>query len=81
MAGQPLNVQGWAIDGGSATGTGVSMVHVYAIPHGGAAMFLGAATYGIGRDDVAAIYGARFSGSGFQLTAPMLPAGNYTIAE
>jgi hypothetical protein len=42
-------------------------------------MFLGAATYGIGRDDVAAVYGSRFSGSGFQLTAPTLPAGNYTI--
>ncbi len=78
-AGQPLNVQGWAIDGGSPTGTGVQMVHVYAIPQGGAAMFLGAATYGIGRDDVAATYGSRFSGSGFQLTAPMLPTGNYTI--
>jgi len=78
-AGQPLNVQGWAIDGGSASGTGVQAVHVYAIPHGGAAMFLGAATYGIGRDDVAAVYGARFSGSGFHLTAPMLPPGNYTI--
>ncbi len=79
IAGQPLNVQGWAIDGGSVSGTGVQTVHVYAIPHGGAAMFLGAATYGIGRDDVAAVYGTRFSGSGFQLTAPMLPAGNYTI--
>ena len=43
------------------------------------AIFLGQATYGIGRDDVAAIYGSRFSGSGFQLTAPMLPAGNYTV--
>lgn len=78
-AGQPLNVQGWAIDGGAPMGTGVQRVHVYAIPQGGAAMFLGEATYGIGRDDVAATYGSRFSGSGFQLTAPMLPAGNYTI--
>ncbi|HVJ26953.1 MAG TPA: hypothetical protein VM493_05395 [Vicinamibacterales bacterium] len=79
VAGQPLNVQGWAVDGGAPTGTGVQMVHVYAIPDGGAGMFLGQATYGIGRDDVAAMYGSRFSGSGFQLTAPMLPAGNYTI--
>ena len=79
LAGQPLNVQGWAIDGGSPTGTGVQMIHVYAIPEAGPAMFLGQATYGIGRDDVAATYGQRFSGSGFQLTAPMLPAGNYTI--
>ena len=31
IAGQPLNVQGWAIDGGSANGTGVQTVHVYAI--------------------------------------------------
>ena len=79
LAGQPLNVQGWAIDGGSPTGTGVQVVHVYAIPEAGPAIFLGQATYGIGRDDVAAIYGSRFSGSGFQLTAPMLPAGNYTV--
>ena len=78
-AGQPLHVQGWAIDGGSPMGTGVQKVHVYAIPQVGPAVFLGEATYGVGRDDVAAIYGSRFSGSGFQLTAPMLPAGNYTI--
>ena len=50
--GQPVTVRGWAVDGNAPSGTGVDAVHVYATPAGGAAVFLGAATYGQARTDV-----------------------------
>jgi hypothetical protein len=37
------------------------------------------ATYGLSRPDVGAIFGARFTNSGYTLTAPLDP-GRYTIA-
>jgi hypothetical protein len=79
--GRPFTVQGWAINRQATTGTGIDTVHVYAAPAGGgAAIFLGAATYGGQRDDVAAIYGAQFRNSGFTLSAgASLTPGNYTV--
>jgi hypothetical protein len=78
--GQPVTVRGWAVDGTAATGTGVDVVHVYATPPGGAMAFLGAATYGLSRPDVGAAHGARFTNSGYTLTAASaLPPGPYTI--
>jgi Bacterial Ig domain len=78
--GQPLNVQGWAVDGKAASGTGVTAVHVWAFPQSGNPVFLGAATYGLSRPDVAAAHGGRFAASGFTLRAPsVLPAGPWTI--
>ncbi len=79
-AGQPVTVRGWAVDGTAPTGTGVDAVHVYATPAGGAAVFLGAATYGQSRPDVGTAHGSRFTPSGYTLTAPSaLPPGAYTI--
>ena len=77
--GQPVTVRGWAVDGNAASGTGVDAVHVYAA-RGAAATFLGSATYGQARPDVGALHGARFTNSGFTLTAASaLPPGAYTI--
>jgi hypothetical protein len=42
-------------------------------------VFLGAATLGIGRPDLAARFGARFGDAGFTLTTAPLP-GVYTLA-
>ncbi len=79
-AGQPLLVEGWAVDGNAATGTGVDAVHVYAYPAAAAPVFLGAAQYGQARPDIEAAQGARFARSGFSLVAPAtLPVGPYTI--
>src|SRR5439155_16037618 len=61
------------------SGTGIDAVHVYAVPAGGNAIFLGAATYGTARPDVAALYGSRFLDSGFVLPVTGLPIGTYTI--
>jgi uncharacterized repeat protein (TIGR03803 family) len=76
----PITVAGWAIDAADASGTGVTAVHVWALPEDGRpAQFLGVATYGLSRPDLGAIFGARFTNSGYTLTAPLDP-GTYTIA-
>ena len=78
-------VGGWALDRNApaGTGTGVDAVHVHAYPNGGSGtpIFLGAAVYGNGRSDVAAIYGSQFMNSGYNLacTTPLTP-GTYLIA-
>jgi N-acetylneuraminic acid mutarotase len=80
--GAGFTVGGWALNRGAPTGTGVDATHVYAAPAGGgAAIFLGAAQYGGARADVAAVYGAQFTNSGFTLgnAGQALTAGTYTI--
>jgi hypothetical protein len=78
--GATVNFVGWAIDLGASAGTGVDAVHVYAYPQaGGAAMFLGVATYGQPRPDVGAAFGSPYANSGFRLTAPVSPPGVYRI--
>ncbi len=73
-------VAGWALDAGSASGTGVDAVHVWAFPTSGAApIFLGAASLGVSRPDLGAYLGdGRFSASGFGLSAT-LPPGVYDV--
>jgi hypothetical protein len=72
-------VAGWAIEVGAATGTGVDAVHVWAYPSsGGAPLLVGVASYGAARPDVGAIFGSRYTPSGFDVTGS-LPAGTYTI--
>ena len=73
-------VNGWALDAGSPSGTGVDAVHVWAFPtSGAAAIFLGAATVGFARPDVGAYVGdGRFTPSGFGLSATLSP-GTYDV--
>ena len=71
-SGSTVTVNGWAVDTGAPSGTGVDMIHVYAFPtSGGSPVPMGAATYGLSRPDVGAIFGAQFNNSGFQLQAPV----------
>lgn len=75
-----FKVEGWALDAAAPSGTGVNLVHVYAFPVGGGQpMFVGQATYGIARTDVGAIFGSRFTPSGFELNAAALPFGTYDL--
>jgi hypothetical protein len=75
-----FTVSGWAIDRGSGGGTGIAAVHVYAYPASGAPpIFLGSATLGDLRPDVAAIFGPAFQSSGFHLTTPAIAPGGYRI--
>jgi len=79
---RPNMIAGWAgIEG--AGDAGVQAVHVWALPvAGGASTFLGVATQGDPRPDVAARFGPTYANSGFHLTFPshLLPAGTYDIA-
>lgn len=75
-----FTVAGWAVDLGAATGTGVNAIHVWAYPATGAApLFLGAATYGYQRPDVGAIFGSRFTPSGFGMTARINSTGTFDV--
>lgn len=89
VATNALWVSGWAIDRSVASttisGTGVDALHVYAFPNPGsgqAAIFLGVATQGVARSDVAAIYGARYATAGYALSVSptLLAPGVYNIA-
>ena len=72
-------VSGWAADPSAATGPGVDAVHVWAFPDTGAApIWVGAATYGGARDDIAGIFGPSFRASGYW-TFGSLPPGHYTL--
>ncbi|HEY7500964.1 MAG TPA: matrixin family metalloprotease [Vicinamibacterales bacterium] len=78
---QPFMLAGWAADLSSPRGTGVSGLHVWAYPlNGGAPVFLGAATYGGARPDVAAVHGDDRRESGFGLIVSGLAHGNYDLA-
>jgi hypothetical protein len=76
-----FEVGGWALDTAATAGTGIDAVQFYVFPNGGAGagVFVGSATYGTTRNDVAAIYGSRFTFSGFHFTITGLGPGNYVL--
>ena len=76
---QPFALGGWAADLDAAAGTGIDVLHVWAYPlTGGAPVFLGTATSGGSRPDVAAIHGDEFRDSGFGLLVQGLTPGTTT---
>jgi hypothetical protein len=77
--GTALLIAGWALNRHAASGTGVDAIHLYLTPAGGATTFLGAATYGVPRTDIAALYGSQFLNSGFTFSASGLAPGTYTL--
>jgi hypothetical protein len=78
--GSSFTISGWAIDLAAATGTGVNAIHVWGYRNGGAAQFLGTATYGTARGDVGAAFGSsQFSPSGYSLTINSLASGTWDI--
>lgn len=80
---QPFAIGGWSIDAAAATGTGVDGVHLYAYPNPGsgqAAILIGTAQYGIGRPDVGAAFGSRFTNSGYNGIVRGLRPGPYQFS-
>jgi len=78
---QPFSIAGWAIDADADAGTGVDTLHAWAYPlDGGAPIFLGATAYGGERPDVGAIFGDRFTPSGYGLTVDGLRPQSYDLA-
>ncbi len=80
VSGPTLYVSGWAADPASPSGTGIARVDVYLDGERDAGgTYLGRATYGLQRPDVAANLGqARFTLTGFALQANVAP-GPHTV--
>jgi hypothetical protein len=76
----PFLIAGWALNRHAASGTGVDAIHLYLTPAGGATTFLGVATYGAARADLAALFGSQFIGSGFTFSVNGLAPGTYTLS-
>lgn len=76
-----FTLAGWAVDLGASSGTGIASVEAYAFPTaGGSQIFLGTATYGGARSDIGALFGTRFTNSGYALTVNNLtPGSSYRI--
>src|SRR5258707_15025635 len=72
---RPFTIAGWAADLGAQTTTGVDTVHMYAYPAGNPnPIWLGAATYGHARPDVAgALRAGRLRAPGGWRTTSGLP--------
>ena len=78
---RPNMVTGWAY-AENLRDAGISAIHVYAQPvSGGAPIFLGVATTGDARADVAARYGSQYANAGFHLAfgSSVLPQGTYDL--
>ena len=76
----PVLIAGWALNRGAVSGTGVDAIHLYLTPAGGPTTFLGVATYGAARADLAALYGSQFTNSGFTFSVNGLAPGTYTLS-
>ena len=75
----PNHISGWVLDSAAIGTTGVSALHMWALPSDGApAVFLGLATTGLYRPDVAAAFGSQFAHAGFDCPFD-LPPGEYDV--
>jgi hypothetical protein len=79
IATSAFEVGGWALDNQAQSGSGVDAIHVYIAPNGGGLVFLGVASLGWTRSDVAAAYGAQFAQSGYHFTVTGMPPGDYVL--
>ena len=75
---QPFTITGYALDPG-ASNAGINTIHVWAFSSTGQARFLGVATYGGTRPDVAALYGPQFTQTGYTIRVKGLAPGDYLI--
>jgi len=76
---QPFSISGWALDLRATSGTGVDAIHVYAYPAaGGPPVFVGFGS-ATPRPDIASIFGAQFTNSGYNTTVSSLSPGTYTF--
>ena len=73
---QPFTITGWALHGPGA-GTGIDAVHIYGCTT--VCTFWGAATYGLARPDVSAVYGAQYLNTGYTFTKTGLTPGSYYL--
>ena len=75
----PFAINGWAFDEHPST-AGLDAIHVWAFPvAGGVPTFGGAATLGVARPDVGALYGAQYAHAGFHVDVAGLAPGVYDV--
>jgi hypothetical protein len=77
-----FTIWGWALDASSMKDTGVDAIQVWAFPTYGfreEPIFLGDATYGLFREDVASRFGKRFAASGYSLEVSSKLIGAFEI--
>jgi hypothetical protein len=93
MSERTVRVEGWALDPQAWTGSGVGAVHVWARRRGAvqgsgfsvqgageaSPIFLGTATLGLSRPDVAAAHGAEYGDAGFAFTGVLPDAGEWEV--
>jgi glucose/arabinose dehydrogenase len=73
-------IGGWALEATAPSGIGVDAVHSWATPAaGGPFVFLGATTDFVDRADVGAVFGARFTRSGYLILATSPPPGTWDV--
>jgi hypothetical protein len=72
----PVRVAGWAIEKGGAA---IEAVHVWDSRPNSAPVFVGAATLGDARPDVAAAFGPAFGHAGYHLDVTGLAPGQHTL--
>jgi len=77
---QPYQLTGWALDLLAIEGVGVEAVQLWATPTGGGTpIFVGVASTGTLRPDVATRYGSQFAAAGFRVVLDGLPSGTYDL--
>ena len=77
-----FGIGGWALDTDATTSDGISVLHVWAYPAGGAPpVFVSVVNVGVSRPDVASMFGGQYARSGFgtAVSYPLAP-GSYTLA-
>jgi hypothetical protein len=74
-----VRMVGWALDHAATTGVGVGAIPVWAERAGEAPRFVGNATLGIPRSDVAAAFGGQFLNSGWFIDVTGLPPGSWLL--
>src|SRR5262249_11474794 len=74
-----FTIAGWAVDASAASGSGIDLVQAWAYPAAGGPVFLGPATLGAARPDIAAIFGAAFGAAGYAIAASGLAPGAYSV--
>jgi glucose/arabinose dehydrogenase len=78
--GASFAIGGWALDASAPSGSGIDTIHSWATPaSGGSFVFLGGTTTFSDRPDVGAIFGARFTRSGYLFSATSPPPGTWDI--
>ena len=78
----PSSSRAGPIDAGATANSGIDAIDVWAYPNPGSntpPRYVGGATYGGPRSDIAGIFGSRFVNSGFGLSVTGLPPGVYQL--